>query len=381
MPDALRLLLVDDDAVDRARVRRLLDAEHAVTEAATAADGRAAAEREDSAVDAVLLDLRLPDADGLKLVPWFAERGLPVIMLTVVEDAAVVVDAMQRGAAGYLVKGQMTAASLGHALRQAVETAALRRAVDEQRQRLETQARVLAGQNREIQELASALTLAEQAERSRIALVLHDHLQQVLYGARLLTQSLVSTDDEGRDRIAAALDESIEITRRLTLDLTPPVLDAEDFSVAIRWVGEHAHEAYGLQVDVEAQTGVVVARRDVRVLLIELVRELLFNVAKHAGTGQARLGLTHAGGVLTLTVEDDGQGFDPETLSAPTAAVPGGTGLYSVRGRIELVGGTFAVRSVPGDGTRVTLALDLSADGHGDGRASEAALRVGGANG
>ncbi len=376
-PDALRLLLIDDDAVDRARVRRLLDARHAVAEAATAAAGRAAAERPAGGpADAVLLDLRLPDADGLELVPWFAERGLPVIMLTGVEDAAVVVDAMQRGATDYLVKGQMTAASLGRALRQAVETAALRRAVDEQRQRLEAQSRALADQNREIQELASALTLAEQAERSRIALVLHDHLQQILYGARLLTQSLPSPDAEGRDRLAAALDESIAITRRLTLDLTPPVLDAEDFSVAIRWVGEHAHEVYGLRVDVEAQTGAVVARRDVRVLLIELVRELLFNVAKHAGTGRARLGLAHAGGVLTLTVEDDGHGFDPATLSAPTPAAPGGMGLYSVRGRIELIGGTFAVRSVPGDGTRVTLALDLGAAGH----ASGAALSAGAAN-
>ena len=379
MAGALRLLLVDDDAVDRARVRRLLDARHTVTEAATAADGRAAAH---GPADAVLLDLRLPDADGLELVPWFAERGLPVIMLTGVEDAAVVVDAMQRGATDYLVKGQMTAASLDRALRQAVETAALRRAVDEQRQRLEAQARALADQNREIQELASALTLAEQAERSRIALVLHDHLQQVLYGARLLTQSLPSTDDEGRGRIAAALDESIAITRRLTLDLTPPVLDAEDLSVAVRWAGEHAHEVYGLRVDVEAQTGVVVARRDVRVLLVELVRELLFNVAKHAGTGRARLGLAHAGGVLTLTVEDDGRGFDPAVLSAPLATVAGGIGLYSVRGRIELVGGTFAVRSTPGAGTRVTLALDLGADGrgHADGQVPKAALAVDGAS-
>ena len=354
---ALRLLLVDDDAVDRARVRRLLADRHDVTEAATAAAGRAAARDGAADADAVLLDLRLPDADGLELVPWFAERGLPVVMMTGVEDAAVVVDAMQRGATDYLVKGQMDAAGLERAVQRAVETAALRRAVDDQRRRLEEQAAELAEKNRAVRELASALALAEQAERSRIALVLHDHLQQILYGARLLVQSLPSPDDEGRARIADALDESITVTRRLTLDLTPPVLDDEDFSVALGWVGAHAQEAYGLAVEVETAPGVVVARRDVRVLLVELVRELLFNAAKHAGTGRARLTLTHDDGLLTLAVEDDGQGFDPDTLTTPDPARPGGFGLYSVRGRIELVGGTFDVRSAPDGGTTVTLTL------------------------
>ena len=352
---ALRLLLVDDDAVDRARVRRLLGGRHTVAEAATAAEGRAAALDGAADADVVLLDLQLPDADGLELVPWFAERGFPVVMMTGVEDAAVVVDAMQRGATDYLVKGQMDAPALERAVRRAVETAALRHAVEEQRERLEGQAAELARRNREIRELASALTLAEQAERSRIALVLHDHLQQLLYGSSLMVQSLPSPDAETKARIAATLDESVQVTRRLTLDLTPPVLDAEDFEVAVIWAGAHAKEVYGLDVEVETEPGVVVARRDLRVLLVELVRELLFNVAKHAGTGRARLRLSHVGGVLTLTVEDDGQGFDPGALS-------GGTGLSSVRGRIKLVGGTFDVDSAPGGGTRVTLTLDPAAD-------------------
>ena len=357
----LSLLLIDDDAVDRARVRRLLVSEHAVTEAATAATGRAAALDGAADADAVLLDVRLPDADGLDLVPWFAERGLPVVMMTGVEDAAVVVDAMQRGATDYLVKGHMDAASLERALRRAVETAALRRAVDEQRQRLEAQAAELAAKNREVRELASALTLAEQAERSRIALTLHDHVQQILYGARLLIQTLPTTDAAGRDRVAATLDEAITVTRRLTLDLTPPVLDSEDLSVAIGWMGQHAGESYGLDVAVEAEPGIIVAQRAVRVLLVELVRELLFNAAKHAGTGQARLRLSHEDGVVTLSVEDDGRGFDPSALAAPGAPTRGGLGLYSVRGRIELVGGAFHVRSAPDGGTAVTLTLPLDA--------------------
>lgn len=365
MSDGLRLLLIDDDEVDRARIRRLLGPDADVCEAATAAEGRTCAEGERP--DLVLLDYRLPDVDGVDLLPWFADRGLPVVMLTGVEDAEVIVEAMQRGAADYLVKGRMDAAALEKAARGAVRTAALRREVEEQqaqiaeqRDRLAEQAAALESKNEEVRELAAALTLAEQAERRRVATLLHDHIQQLLFGAQLSVQSVrrLATDAHAHadlDRAHDALAQCIEATRRLTLDLTPPVLDEEDYSVALRWLAGHVRDQHKLRVAVSSDGPVVVARRDLRVLLTELVRELLFNVVKHAETSEAAVRVGERDGTVTVTVEDAGVGFDPEGLSKR------GFGLYSVRGRLELVGGRMEMDSAEGAGTRITIEVPAAA--------------------
>lgn len=362
----LRVLLIDDDEVDRARVVRALRPEHEVCEAATAAEGKGCAEDGfgEERADVVLLDLRLPDADGIDLLPWFEARGLPVVMLTGVEDTAAVVGAMRGGALDYLVKGDLTADTLERALRRAVETADLRRAVAEQqgqiaeqRDRLAEQAAALKRSNREVRDLASALTLAEQAERRRISALLHDHVQQILFGAQILLEGVrvVPEATPLRDRIARAIEvvgEGIEATRRLALDLTPPVLDGEDYALALRWLADHVGGTYGLAVDVEAAGTVVVADRELRVLLTELVRELLFNVVKHADAGHAWVRLSRAREDVVVEVSDEGRGFDPAAVSSQR-----GFGLYSVRRRLELLGGRFEITSAPGGGTHVTLSV------------------------
>ena len=356
----LDLLVVDDDDVDRAQVLRLLGPGHAVREAATAAAGRTHAET--APPDLVLLDLRLPDAHGVELLPWFVERGLPVVMLTGVEDTEAVVEAMQGGAVDYLVKGRMDAGGLERALRAAVQTAALRREVAAQQARLAEQAAAREVANREARDLAAALTLAEQAERRRIA--------SLLFGAQFSVHSLrrLATDDQAQadiDRAYDALAQSIEATRTLTLDLTPPVLDEEDYSVALQWLADHMHRQNGLVVDVVAEGETVVERREVRVLLTELVRELLFNVAKHAETDRATVRLGSHDGVLRVSVEDDGAGFDPEHVDDGDGA--GGFGLYSVRGRLELLGGRLDLDAVPGRGTRATIEIAHGAERPSDG--------------
>ena len=265
-PPPLRVLLVDDDAVDRALVRRALDAAHDVCEAATAAEGRAclATGFDGAGPDVVLLDLRLPDADGTDLLPVYGALGLPVVMLTGVDDTAVAVEAMQAGALDYLVKGALSGPLLERALRRAVETAGLRRAVAEQqaelaaqRDRLAEQTAALARTNEEVRDLARALTLAEQAERHRISALLHDDVQQLLFGAQILLASAqrdaaAESVRERLGRASAIVGEGIEAARRLALDLTPPVLDSDDYALTLRWLASHAGETYGLTVDVDA---------------------------------------------------------------------------------------------------------------------------------
>src|SRR5690606_5885500 len=330
--EALDILVVDASALDRELVRRLLPREHRRREAAAARE----AERclADGPVELVLLDNRLPDIDGLDLLPLFAERHLPVIMLTEIETAEAIGQAMQRGAQYYLVKGALTPESQGRAIRNAVEKVMLRRTLVAQQRALAEQAAALEARNRDIRALASALTLAEQAERRRIAELLHDHVQQLILGAQFNVRMIEMAEGEERagliDEVGRILQEALQATRELAVDLTPPALEAEDIEEALSWLADHMSRLYRFEVKIEAEAPGRVPSRDVRVLLLQLVRELVFNAVKHAGTDRARIRLAEQEGGVVIAVEDEGRGFDVGDMEGPNRERRG-FGLYSVR--------------------------------------------------
>ncbi|MDT0632233.1 sensor histidine kinase [Rubrivirga litoralis] len=207
----------------------------------------------------------------------------------------------------------------------------------------------------EVRRLAAALTLAEHEERRRVAHLLHEDLQQRLYGLQiklgLLGRHVAADGAALLDEAERVLDEAARLTRTLSHEMAPPVLGGGDVAELLEWLAEQAGRLHGLRVDVDVADGLMVGEDDLRVLLHRVLQELLFNVSKHAGTGRARLTaepVGGAGGAVRVTVSDDGAGFD-------AAGGRGGLGLASVRERVGLVGGRLAVDSAPGAGTRVTV--------------------------
>lgn len=347
------VLVVDDNELDRELVRRLLPTGTPVREAATAEEARAHLTR--AVPDLVLLDNRLPDADGVDILPLFAERHVPVVMLTEVGAPEVIVVAMQQGAGDYIVKGSLTRDVLQRAVSNAVEKSALRRRLHEQHEALAHQAHTLEVRNREVQSLAARLVVAEQDERERIALVLHDDLQQQHYGlAMILTLARDTPDDAPMfvDRALEILDQVSRTTRSLVTEMNPTVLQTDHLADLLGWFA--ADKTTGLDVTVEVRGDVRVPDSALRIVLFQAVREVLFNVAKHAGVAAARLVAWEDGGEVVVRVEDDGAGFDP---AAADRSASGGLGLFSVRERTKHVGGRFEIDSAPGRGTRVTLAV------------------------
>lgn len=342
----IELLLVDDDEVDRELVCRLLSTMHMVREASTASEALLMVERQRP--DCVLLDYRLPDADGLQLLPIFTRAYVPVIILTGEESPEVIVQAMQQGAQNYLVKNALTQIGLVHAITGAIEKVALKRDVEEK--------------NRQLRRLASALTLAEQRERRRVSQILHDHVQQILYGIQMRSQLIAldaAPDERVRDHLAALqalVSEAIRTTRTLTVELSPPVLQSEGLAAALQWLASHMAEHYGLQVKLDILSDYQGANDDLHMLLFQLVRELLFNVVKHAGVQQASVSLAEEDENLVICVADCGRGFDPSLRSASGSSSSGsGFGLYSVRERLALFGGQLKVDAVPGQGVQATV--------------------------
>ncbi len=321
----IRLLLVEDNQADAVLLKQALAEAGAesfdVTHVELMAEAVDHLRRE--AFDAILLDLSLPDSHGVETVAQVnaAAPGVPIVVMTGLDDEATAVEAVRRGAQDFLIKGQSDGRLMARSIRYAME----RKQAEQQlkalnetlEQRVAERTAVATRRAAQLQVLASELTRTEQRERRRLAQVLHDDLQQTLYAARLSLGTLRSRLEEKAlletvERVDDLLSQSIAQSRSLTVQLCPPALYEAGLATALEWLGRHIHETCRLVVDVEADPQVEPESEDLRILLFEATRELLFNVVKHARTGNARVTMSAApDGELQIVVSDDGAGFNP----------------------------------------------------------------------
>jgi len=340
--------------------------------------------------DVVLLDLSLPDSMGHNTFLRIQQQApsMAVVVLSGTSDEILGIEAVQHGMQDYLVKGQAEEYQIARAIRYALERVraqeALRKAHDELERRVEERTAELSAaiemlkaevarralaehslreRSERLRILASELTLAEQRERKRLAKVLHDHLQQLIVGAKYQLAALRRSAGKEFDQMVkdmeSTLDESIAACRSLTAGLNPPILHQAGLVPALGWLCRSMKEKQGLTVRLRASEGITMEREDYRILLFEAVRELLFNVTKHAGVLEARVDLKRRDGNLEVVVSDKGRGFDPEKISSGMS-FKGGTGLYGIGERLDLLGGRMEIRAAEGKGAsfRLTLPID-----------------------
>lgn len=218
----------------------------------------------------------------------------------------------------------------------------------------------------QVRELSRALTRAEQQERRRISQVLHDELQQLLYGIRMKINIIRSDAEEGglTDLIESAetadawMGNAIAITRGLTVDLSPPTLKDEGLMETLDWLAAQMQDLHGLEVHIQADHPYRMPDEDMRVLLFQIVRELLFNVVKHADSRRATVKLSELDHHIQIEVIDEGRGFDPQEVAA-RGQEDKGFGLFSVRERLQLFDGRIEIESQLGAGTRVKLEVPV----------------------
>src|SRR5215211_877417 len=123
-------------------------------------------------------------------------------------------------------------------------------------------------------------------------------------------------------------------------------------SRSIRFKTGRLKEQYGLQLEMDTKHDFAQLPDHMRVTLFQAVREMLFNIVKHAGTLQAKITLEQLDGGGQILISDSGNGFDAHTvMTDPQAA----HGLLIIRDRLSLMGGSVDIESKPGDGTRVRL--------------------------
>ena len=210
--------------------------------------------------------------------------------------------------------------------------------------------------------MSSQVLTAHEAERRRIARELHDDTAQalasILVRLRLLERSTNDTEvlqnvEELRDLTSGALDS----VRRMAMDLRPAALDDLGLVPALHAYAEKYSRSWPVNVTVSVDGLTRRLPADVELVLYRVVQEALTNIAKHASTTSAAVSLGRRHNEVTLTIVDDGLGFD---LNDEPQSNGSRLGLFGMRERLALVGGEIQVESARGKGTRITARVPLA---------------------
>ncbi len=307
--------------------------------------------------DVILADYSMPQFNAPQALALLQERGLdiPFLVVTGTISEEIAVECMKRGAADYLLKDRLT--RLGPAVRQALDARIVRQKQRQaEREAMEYQ--------RRLQALASELARAEDRQRRQLAAVLHDGIGQILFSAAANLVSLQNGDPRncGPEALAptlALLDKAIRDTCDLTFELYPPVLYEIGLKPALERLVQQFQTRNPVVCHLAMDGDVPSLDADMRGTLYQAVRELLANIVKHARAQTVRVNGVSDGALLILSVQDDGVGFDPGSVSA-SASTPGGFGLFNIRERLRALGGRLDVVSSPGNGSRITMLIPLA---------------------
>jgi signal transduction histidine kinase len=341
------ILIVDDDPTARQTAVAMLEGTGYQIEEAK--DGSQALKMlEQLLPDLILLDVMMPGMTGFEVcqrirsTPELAE--VPIILLTALDDRDSLMKGIESGADDFLSK-PVDRQELAARVRTIVRLNRYRKLVE---------------QRETLREMAERVVTAQEEERQRISRELHDDLGQAL------TTHLLSLRDVQDDlslpvetlfaKMQALYEQSYEIAvkvRRLAHDLRPPVLDALGLKVAMQTYCTEFTRRTRLPIELEIDDSLPLLPDIYNVTLYRALQETLNNIVKHAHATQAWVELSVEDTTLSLTVQDNGQGFNGE--QPPT----NGIGLSGLQERLTIAGGKLNIKSRPNNGTILTAELPL----------------------
>jgi two-component system, NarL family, sensor histidine kinase UhpB len=213
---------------------------------------------------------------------------------------------------------------------------------------------------RTLRELSANLVEAREEERRRIARELHDELGQRLTALKLELATLDRADDARAraDRTQAMIDmvdDTVAATRRISMDLRPPMLDDLGLHAAIEWLAHDFERRTGLRAGLQLASVPELIEPKTATALYRIVQEALTNVVRHARATEVQIAVVRKEDAIEITVQDNGDGFP----SLPPHSPRGSFGLIGIRERVLLLGGQLSVSNAPDGGARLVVSLPL----------------------
>lgn len=212
---------------------------------------------------------------------------------------------------------------------------------------------------KQLQQLVAELCLAEAGERRAIAEDLHDHIGQALalikMGLAELRGNAVFCGFEDKiGEMNALLEQTIQYSRNLTFQISPPSLYDLGLPAAVDGLAERFRRAHPFAIALEIGKDIGRIGAKTEVFVYKSIQELLTNIAKHAGARTVGISLRRTGDGIRVEVHDDGRGFDPGILETDGER-DCKFGLFSIKERFNLLGGSVNIQSSPGRGTVIVL--------------------------
>ncbi len=341
-----KILIVDDEPSGIATLEAMLEGEGYELEIAQ--NGETALEKAKQFLpDLILLDVMMPGMDGFEVCRRIRETPLlaevPIVILTALDDYNSRLTGLKAGADDFFSKPLDR-----HELRARVRTIT----------RL-NRYRTLLEQRGQLREMAGRMLEAQERERQRISRELHDDLGQALTAHILSLQNLqndLPLDDEAlRSRLSGLLAntaETLDKMRLIAQDLRPPMLDTLDLRAALKNYCVEFSARMHIPLDFESEQEIPTASDVHAITLYRFLQEALTNVARHARASKVWVELAVDGNDLSLTVQDNGAGFD-KTAKAD------GIGIIGLQERMTLVGGDLLINSAAERGTVISARVPL----------------------
>ncbi|TDV24729.1 two-component system NarL family sensor kinase [Paraburkholderia caballeronis] len=219
-----------------------------------------------------------------------------------------------------------------------------------------------------LKRLAQQVVESQENERARLSRELHDGISQMLVSVKLLLESALAQIERSGTRVPAAetslatglarLGDTLREVRRISHALRPAMLDDLGLAAALEQLTRELSEEAGIEIGFTqiAHTHAAPLPDAVNTMLFRIAQEALTNIVRHAEAARAALTLEVSSRDATLTIADNGRGFDVEETQADPRT---GMGLRNMRERLEKFGGTLALGSQPGH-TIVTAWVPLS---------------------
>ncbi|MDM7949099.1 response regulator [Hydrogenophaga sp.] len=352
----VRILHLEDSRVDHALVKFALQRSQMACEL-TLVDTMEDFEIQlgSNAYDVVLADYHLPGFTGLDA--WEIARklrpDLPFVVLSGAIGEAAAVDAMHRGVSDYLLKDNMH--RLAHVIERALEVSETRRA------KVHADAE-LADSRQRLAELAEHLQTGIEQERADIAREIHDDIGGALAAVKLdlAWVGRHAQDEELQRHVVSAMEmlqHALGASQRIMLNLRPPILD-QGLVAAVQWLASSFERRTGTPVVVRRSSEVIEVSRELQLVAYRTAQEALTNVSKHAHATAVDIDLSDREGVLTLEVNDNGQGMSAQALRKAKSF-----GLLGLRERAAKVDGWLDISTSP-RGTSVILSVPLHTVSH-----------------
>jgi len=209
-------------------------------------------------------------------------------------------------------------------------------------------------------------------ERRRIAVNLHDSLGQTLLAIK--NQALLAIhrppDDQGMrkrlDEISGVTSQAIEEVRQITHGLRPYQLDRLGLTQAIRASIEGVTAGGSILFAVRVENIDGLFDKDAEIHVYRIVQEAVTNVVKHSTATESAVVIKKRGDVVSLSIRDNGRGFDPASVPSQTQYL--GFGLTGIAERVRILGGKLSIESRPGEGTNLTIEVPLPVSNYDEGR-------------